>query len=252
MSWVADHTKALWLLTGLAATHAGADAQDLHVLVLGDSVSATCTQPARPPLRSTSGVCELDAFWHQIPNLHTPRGKTPVQFTPLIARSSSVSDWQPSKPMGVRLQGLIEHAVATGVRYDYAIWQHGARDRGIHRQTYFGHLFSLMKHVSSQIPVRRWLIATHSACGTPAYPPVARAQDQAGDFRLAHRYPGANLDTLPPGSWQAFGCGLTPVGETALAQRWAQAIAKSDEEAQQLEAESLLTLFRGLTASADP
>lgn len=250
MSWVVDWRRSLWLTGLLLALPLGLHARDVQVLVLGDSVSDSCLVKEKSVPTATPGTCRLDPFWEQLPRLFPSTDEpTSIRFTTIIASGSSIGDWQPSGSMGRLLETVLKDKAMSGTRYDYAVWQQGAHEPATHRQVYFGKLFDLMRSTSSQIPIRRWLVATHSSCGTAVKPSIAQAQRQAGNFRLAHRYPGADLDTLPRGAWQA-GCRLTPLGEHALAQRWAQAILTSDAEAGPLESESLLTFFRGLTSSS--
>lgn len=244
----------------LVLVSVSASARDISVLVLGDQSAANChahpyaalpdvfvlgadgrERMAADPLEWSD--CKGGSIWMPLAaRLKRQSGVDKVLLVPIAINGARSSDWQAGMAVQ-RLNTALAAIRKRGVRFDYAIWQQAGADAATPGTLYFDQMRRTIKMVTLTVPVDKWVIGQGGGCGGSKLAHIARAQDQIAHQVILHRFPGASMADLGPDA-QAPDCSLTPAGQEIMAQRWFEAMQRTDLLSQRYRKESLVYLFK--------
>lgn len=238
-------------------------ARDLHILVIGESVSSNCNEYR---YRSSNGVFQVDLsgniipasdpfLWADCQNGSTwiPLGRRiisenfaeKVTFMPISMVRTPVNDWLPNGKAFLKLRKAIKVANEKSIRFDYAFWHQGSSDARTPPDEYERKLSQVLKYISVNANVDKWIIAKHSKCGGVFNDKIAKAQTQVGSAHILKRYPGPNTDILDS-ELRYDNCHLNFRGQEKMADLWLQSMISADNLNNAVRKETLIHYFQGL------
>jgi hypothetical protein len=148
-----------------------------------------------------------------------------------------------SGPAAARLDAALSLIARKGIVIDYALWQQGMADEATPGVRYLGQMRKVVKSTTLRIKINKWLIAQSGNCLGKRLDHIHMAQGQFARQFVLNRFPGpsdANLsyrEQLPD-------CSLTGVGQETMAQRWFDAIQRTDAMSNRYRKESLVDFFK--------
>lgn len=259
MSSVAK-TVLLSFLGLLSLLSSDVDAKDLHVLVLGDRLAANChavayapvsgvvvlgsdgqERPAADPLIGAD--CNAGSVWMPLAaRLKRQPGIDKVVLIPVAVDGLKAEDWGADTTAARRLAAAVAVIQARGAKIDYALWQQGLADSNTSIGVYQTHMRMTMKHTSLAIPIDKWLIATVGNCEGRQLQHLREAQRLLAKQAVLSRFAGPSTDL--PSEGLAGGCTLSARGQEMMAQRWFDAIQRSDILSRRYRTETLIQFFK--------
>lgn len=216
-------------------------AENLNILVIGQSISANCNQFVYGPASNVLQIAKdgsvkqaHDPFeWADCDKGSTwmPLGKRIVEtavakqvtFMPIGVGGSRVADWQVNGADFGKLNDAIALIKKNSISFDFAIWHQGSADSGMARDEYAARLRSVITYVNQNVSIKRWLIGVHSRCWGTYDPEIEAAQRSVADAPLSNRYIGANTNTLGD-EFRFDQCHLNQQGQEQAAGLWLDAI----------------------------
>ncbi len=257
MSWVVK-CAALGLGFWMAL---GAQAREVYVLALGQSLAANCNEhvygavpgvfllggdgserPAADPLEGSD--CRQGSMWMPMARQMVATGLADrVVLVPVGVSGAKVNDWTPGGAAFARLQGSLVAARQRGVVFDFALWHQGEQEATTSREAYRSAMSRVMREVSVSVPVRHWLVARHSRCSGQVSPEVAEAQQELSGNPVLRRFAGPDTDRLGS-AYRMDGCHLNHAGQEEMARRWVDSMHQALASSARVDKESLLHYFR--------
>lgn len=253
----------LFIVLCLSACQVGAFAKDLYILVVGQSISSNCNQHLYGP---SEGVFQIDLLGNKIPasdpfvwadcqngSMWIPLGKKiisknnarSVTFMPIGVGGTSVNDWLPDGKAFQKLSNAIKVSKEKSIRFDYAFWHQGSTDAGTPPDQYASKLNRVLRHISINANVDKWIVAQHSRCGNLFDNKIAKAQIQASSIHILRRFPGPNTDELD-NEFRFDGCHLNYRGQEKMADLWFQSMVSADKLNTSVQKETLVQYFKDL------
>lgn len=239
-------------------------AKDIYVLIVGQSIASNCNQYKFGPSSSVYQVmvngdeeiardpfdwadCDKGSIWIPLGELFIESGvATRVIFMPIGVKGSSIGDW--SNPNSIvfkkrlHVTSLVKHK---RIRFDYALWLQGSSDVGTSPINYGQNLGRLLRSISKDIPINKWLIAQHSKCGNLFDERIAEEQLRVGSAHLLGRFLGPNINALG-NEFRFDGCHFNKKGQKRVARLWFDAINESERIDNLIQKETMLYYFKGL------
>lgn len=227
---VSDGEKPLVLLAlgqSNAANHgalgAGSDSRRMVVF----SGAGKC-QSLLDPLPGGTG--RGGSIWSRLPAFldQTPQ-RRPVVLAVLAVDASSIDDWtRTGSPLRKRLEALVVELLASGLKPDLVLWQHGETDArlGIDAAAYRDGMLSLasiLEQSGSKAPI---MTATSTYCREDAGPAVRGALEELARSR-SRFLAGPDTDLLQGPVLRFDGCHFAGPGLAAAAGLWAQSISSA-------------------------
>lgn len=238
-------------------------AKDLYILIVGQSISANCNQylyraskdvfqinlsgekiPASDPFLWAD--CQGGAMWIPLgQKIITENHASSVTFMPISVSGTSVNDWLPGGNAFHKLSSAIQIAKEKSIQFDYAFWHQGSADIGSPPQQYAVKLNRVIKYISTNIAVDKWLIAQHSRCGNLFDKEIANAQNQVASSHILRRFHGPNTNALG-NEFRYDNCHLNRMGQEKMADLWFQSMIIADKINNAVQKETLIQNFKGL------
>ncbi len=238
-----------------------AHAKDIFILVVGQSISSNCNEykykeiqgvyqvnlvgevvPALDPFLWSD--CKQGSMWIPLGGKIISLGLAKsVTFMPIGVGGTSVQDWLPQGRAFEKLGKAIRVANSSNIRFDYAFWHQGSSDVGRSPQAYAQNLSQVLRYISLNIKIDKWIIARHSKCGTHFDEMISKAQYQASLNYLARRFPGPDNNELGY-EFRFDGCHLNKTGQEKMADLWLGSMIEADKNNLSIQKESLLNFFR--------
>lgn len=239
-----------------------ATARDIYILTLGDSLASNCNEHAYPAQNSVftlhqNGILEIARNPLMLKNCYRgsiwlPLGKeliaskmaNRVIFFNIEKPNASIDQWLPNGEMWPNIEAAMSLAQKQGFKFDYALWLQGASD--VHRTSSTYPLAKVLKLISLQIPIEKWIIARFSACYGQSNPVIERTQVHVIEGGgLLRRFAGPNINELDK-RYKTDGCYLNQSGQEKVASLWLESMTRADRRNSEVQSESLLGLFRSL------
>lgn len=237
--------------------------KDVFILVIGQSIASNCNEHK---YKERQGVYQIDLEGRIIPasdpflwadcsqgSMWVPLGdriissgiaKT-VTIMPIGIRGTSVSDWLPQGSAFDKLEKAISVANSRSIRFDYAFWHQGSSDVGRDPKAYARNLSQVLRHISLNLKIDKWIIARHSKCGDSFDQMISKAQYQVSMNYFARRFPGPDNNKLGE-DFRFDGCHLNKAGQEKMAELWLDSIMQANKIDPSIQKESLLHFFRNL------
>jgi hypothetical protein len=245
---------------GLVCLANSVAARDLHVLVIGDQSAGNChvnaysgvpgvfqldingkERPAADPLIGAD--CRAGSIWMPLAALLKQQpGIEKVVLVPVAVVDVTSQDWM-SGVAGSRLSAALDAANARGIRFNYALWQQGSRDRLRSNTTDIRQILKVIKNATIRADIDKWLIADNGGSTAHSNVGYGKVEIKFKDDVVRRRYLGptdaglSEAERLPNGQ-------LTARGQEKMAQRWFDAIQRADRLNNYYQKESLLYFFR--------
>lgn len=236
-----------------------AEARDLRILVIGNRIAANCNahpfsetpgvyqiardggiKPARDPLEWAE--CAGGSIWIPLGNqLVTSGYARTVTFMSIALAEAPINSWLEDTSAALRLAEALRTAKSANLRFDYAFVEHGA-SAGDDPGTYLINLNKIIKVVSRNVTINKWLISTGSGCDRPTPTGVDEARKRYLN-PIYRRFSGADGNHLERIHFSGE-CSLSERGQLEIASRWAQSIRTADVKSKSYDKESLLYYFR--------
>jgi hypothetical protein len=215
---------------------------ELHILVLGQSVSSNCNEkiyPASPNVFQVSlagdiktasdpfewADCKAGSMWMPLGRMLIESGMaSKVVFMPIGIGSTTVADWMQGGRSFSKLNNAIDVIKQRNLQFDYAFWHQGTSDFGqTGAEVYSSRLSSVISYVNRNVTIKNWLIAVHSRC----YGTYDR-QIESGQLAVAaalgdNIFVGANNNSLD-NSYRFDTCHLNAQGQEAMAKLWLESM----------------------------
>ena len=164
---------------------------------------------------------------------------------PIGVKGTSVNDWLPGGNAFPKLSRAIKLSKDNSIRFDYALWHQGAADAGTHPDQYAKKLNKVLKYISINASVDKWIIAKHSKCAYLSDNKIAIAQANVALGHILRRFPGPDTNAL--GSDFRFdNCHLNFKGQEKMADLWFQSIVSADKLNASVQKETLIQYFKVL------
>jgi hypothetical protein len=238
-----------------------AAARDLKILVIGEGAAANCNAhvfgpqngvyqigldgavvPARDPF--IWGGCTGGSIWMALGEKIIKSGMArTVTFMPVAVSAATVAEFSEAVPGGASHKLRRATQVARTHRFDFAFWQQGESDTGTDAAAYLSHLNKVIKTLSLQLKIDKWLIARGADCRSNGSSGAEVAQGRFGRTPIYRRFPGPDTSGLG-GDHFSSGCNLSQRGQLEMAERWLAAMAQANVLNAVYEKESLLYYFR--------
>lgn len=244
--WAVLFSTCLSLLWTPQGAHALATrADEVWVLVLGQSLSANCNQQMFGPVEDVFQVsltgalipakdpfvwadCKGGSVWMPLGERLIQSGRAKkVVFMPIGMADTKVGDWLPSGKAYPKLSRALALIQAQGFRFDYAFWLQGSSDGGLAADVYEQRLDAVLKSIDSQVSIGKWVIAQHAKCYGWTDPNIANAQRKLAAQRQLRRYPGPTTHALSD-TLRSDKCHLNQSGQRALAEAWLNSLQQID------------------------
>lgn len=239
---------------------ANAGARNIHLLILGDQSAANChahsygpisgifllgedgrEYPAADPLEWSD--CKNGSIWMPLATrLKRQKGVDKVLILPISINGVHSKDWLEGAAVG-RLNNALATAKSHHIGFDYALWQQGAADASTPSLRYMNEMRKTIKTVTLTVRVDKWLIAQDGACFGQRLDEIIKAQSQLAEQVMLNRFPGASIANLSPEERSSV-CSLTRLGQEVMAQRWFDAIQRTDVKSRRYQKESLVYFFK--------
>ncbi len=249
------------VLAALVGMNAAVSAKDLHILVVGQSISANCNEHIHGPVRGVEQVgldgqvkpaadplewadCGKGSVWLPLGRSLIEAGMADrVVFMSIGVAGTSVADWQEGGRAWDKLQRAMKVARGRELHFDYAFWQQGSSDARTPRDDYRSALSKVLSSISAQVRIDHWLVAQHSSCFGQTATQITDAQREIGKSHVLRRYVGADLNSIGP-QYRTDGCHLNQAGQEKAAQLWMNALRAAERDAERFEKEALLHYFQ--------
>lgn len=253
--------KYIILLLLAVCPFIAAYAQEMYILVMGQSISANCNEhvfSARP------GILQLDLMGNIVPaadpfvwadctagSMWMPLGErilavglaNPVVFMPLGVAGTKAEDWLAGGRAFAKLQKALELIKQKDIQFEYAFWHQGTADIGTPPQQYESTVKNVIRFVNANVRVKKWLVAQHSACNGRIDVSLAQAQRKIAGNNMQNLFPGPDTNQLDAG-FRSDGCHLNQKGQLRMAELWLESMRNSDRLYDLIQQETLLNLFR--------
>lgn len=238
-------------------------AKDIFILVVGQSIASNCNEhkyneiqgvyqidlegkriPASDPFLWAD--CSQGSMWMPLGDkiISSGLGKT-VTIMPIGIGGTSVSDWLPQGRAFKKLEKAIIVANSRSIRFDYAFWHQGSSDVGRNPKAYASELSQVLRHISLNLKIDKWIIARHSKCGASFDKMISKAQHQTSINYYARRFPGPDNNALGD-EFRFDRCHLNKAGQERMAELWFDSIIQANKVHTSIQKESLLHFFRNL------
>ncbi|OYU46438.1 MAG: hypothetical protein CFE44_02105 [Burkholderiales bacterium PBB4] len=219
----------------------GVSAKTLHILVIGQSISANCNGhlydkqngifqidrmgtliPAKDPFEWSD--CKGGAMWIPLGDrLLASKLADRVVFMPIGVPATKAVDWMIGGKAYEKLNSAIELVKKKDIKFDLALWHQGSSDLGLDEGTYTVQVLGILDYVNSLIDIEKWVMAIHSSCYGNTDIGIAKAQRAIGELKQRKIYPGPNTNDLGP-EYRVDGCHLNRNGQEVMADRWFKSI----------------------------
>ena len=247
----------LALASGIKVSYA----KDIFILVVGQSISSNCNEYK---YKGTQGVYQLNLEGRSIPasdpflwaacnqgSMWIPLGDKiissgmakSVTFMPIGVEGTSVKDWLPRGRAFEKLEKAINVANSNSIHFDYAFWHQGSSDIGSNPTAYARNLNKVLRHISLNLKVDKWIIARHSQCGYTFDKNISKAQYEASMNYLLRRFPGPDNNKLG-NEFRFDRCHLNKAGQERMAELWFYSMVAANQTDLSIQQESLLNFFR--------
>jgi hypothetical protein len=251
------------IIVFLTACQAKSFAKDLYILIVGESISSNCNQHIYEP---SEGVFQIDLSGNKIPSsdpflfadcqngstwillgrkIITANYARSVTFMPIGVEGMSVNDWLPGGKAFEKLSNAIIITKEKSIRFDYAFWYQGPADADPPSDQYAKKLSQVLKYISINAHVNKWIIAQYSKCRALSDNEIAKAQIEVASRNILRRFPGPNTNALGS-EFRYDNCHLNFKGQEIMADLWFQSMVSADKANSAVQKESLLKYFNGL------
>jgi hypothetical protein len=251
----------LLILLGCCFIGGAANARDIYILVIGEGSSSNCNSHS---FTEVPGVYQIglagtiksarDPFeWADCKNgsVWIPLGQEMISagiadnviFMPVGLARTKARDWLEGGRAFKKLMTVIATVKQHNIKFDYAFWQPGFSDSGASEAQHVNELGRVIKFVSLNINVDKWIIAQGAGCGVSTDPDIESAQLEVAGNRLFNRFPGPNTGSLG-GAYRSNTCNFNERGQRKLAKLWLGSLVRAEEESEWLQKESLLYYFK--------
>jgi hypothetical protein len=252
--------KLLFLMAVLGP-HLSAQARDVYILVIGESSAASCNEklfgevegvmqigldgkqkPARDPMDWSD--CKGGSVWIPLGQALIRQGLAQkVIFMPVALAGARTRDWSDAGRGAALLKRAIDTANAKQIRFDYAFLQQGFSDSASDGASYRSDLRKLVRSVSLQIKVGRWLVAQGSGCTRAGSSQVASAHEELARAHQLNRFAGPDFSTFDKAELRNA-CTFAAAGQQKAALCWLASMKRADEASSKFQKESLLYYFK--------
>ena len=237
-----------------------ANARDLYILVLGDQSAGNCHEHVydaipgifllgidgreRPATDSSRwGNCDGGSIWMPLAaHLKNQPNVSKIVLTPIIFHDMKVGQWMES-PIADKVKTALAAINQRGIKFDYALWQHGLADVGAVDTDYLNQMRTLIKSTTISTKIDKWLIGQFGACRGRRMESINKAHKKLGMQSMRNRFPGPG-DVGLESEERGPDCRLSAAGQEQMAQRWFDAIKHADVLSQHSQKESLVYYFK--------
>jgi hypothetical protein len=236
-------------------------ARDIYILVVGESMSSNCNshrfdkvpgvyqiglsgqeEPAFDPFEWAD--CDQGSMWMPLGSeIIRSKLADKVVFMPIGMSSTKVADWLQGGIAYDKLQSALKIAKKRGIKFDYAFWLQGYSNIGSNKNKYAADLSTILKSVSRNIRVGKWIIARQSGCFSSADRDISNVQRLFGHNYVFNRYEGPDSNAIE-NKYRFSGCDLNKEGQEEMAKLWLSSIMKAERNGAIYQKESLLQFFR--------
>lgn len=235
-------------------------AKDIHVLLLGDRLAASCQASVSSPEQGVNVLggdgkerpitdplagkdCEAGSAWISLASrIKRQPGISKVVLVPVLVKNVKAGDWTEKTEAARRLAVAISAVQSRGARIDYALWQQGLADSSTTSNNYVNRVHMAIKRISSAIPVDKWLIATVGDCKNVSLEHIREAQRRLGQQVALNRFSGPRVDFSI--EEKARECILSAHGKDVIAQQWFETIQEADILSRRSRLETLIHFFK--------
>lgn len=250
---------ALVFIFSSASTYA----REIYILVVGQSISSNCNEymyknfpgvyqigldgnerPAADPFEWAD--CSQGSMWMPLGEHLIRSGfAKKVVFMPIGVGGASVQDWLPNGRAYDKLLRVIEVANKKQVNFDYALWHQGSSDIGRQPIKYRNQLKDVLRFISLNVHIDRWIISQHSKCGKAFDAKIANQQRVVGTSFFYRRFLGPDTNNLGD-EYRHDGCHLNKKGQEEMAKLWLQSILEAKRVDDLVQKETLIYYFKNL------
>lgn len=242
---------------------ASISAREIYILVVGQSISSNCNQHV---FKSSPGIyqigingvekhaadpfdwadCDQGSMWIPLGERMIQSGfANKVTFMPIGVGGTSVRDWMPNGRAFDKLMDAIKVINKKQVKFDYALWHQGSSDIGQQSIKYRNQLAKVLKFISLNVPIEKWIVAQHTKCGHAFDAKISEQQRVVGSNYIYRRFLGPDTDSLGD-EYRYDGCHLNKKGQEEMAKLWFKSILEADRINIFVQKETLLYYFRNL------
>jgi hypothetical protein len=236
-----------------------AGAQELNILVLGQSIAGNCNvqpysaypevyqrdhcggiMPAQDPLVWSD--CEGGSIWIALGQRLVERKVADrVIFLPLGVQAQ-IMEWLPEGRAWQKLDEALTIADEQDITFDYVLWHQDSLDEGMNKFDYQNIVNKTIKYVNGRVKVKKWLVAQNLRCHDDPLDSVSMTKGSFSEISF-NRYLGPSTKTLTK-EYRIDNCRLNAKGQEELAERWFHSIVSAEKQYQKIKSESLLNLFQ--------
>lgn len=238
-------------------------AREIYILVIGQSISSNSNQHI---FKSVPGVYQIgmdgvekyavDPFdWADGDqgSMWIPLGErmiqsgfaTKVTFMPIGVAGTSVQDWMPNGTAFNKLMAAINVIKKNQINFDYALWHQGSSDVGRQPIKYLIQLKKVLRFISLNVSIDKWIVAQHSKCGKALDVKISEQQRVVGRAYVYRRFLGPDTNSLGD-EYRYDGCHLNKKGQEEMAKLWFESILEANRIDSLVQKEALLYYFRTL------
>ena len=238
-----------------------ASAKDIYILVIGEAGSANCNahrftkavgvyqigldgavKPAHDPFEWAD--CKGGSIWIPLGKQIINAGMADrVIFMPIGLARMRARDWLADGRAVSKLSSVTNLVVGRKIRFDYALWQQGYSDRGSSGPQYISDLSKVIKNVSLNMQITKWIIAQSAGCGAAVSTHIKVAQSQIALNPLFNRFLGPDISSLSS-AYRSTECNFNEIGQQKVAQLWFRSMQEADTANVRYQKESLLYYFK--------
>jgi hypothetical protein len=240
---------------------ASISAREIYILVVGQSISSNCNQHVYNASQGLYQIgidgneklaadpfdwadCDQGSMWIPLGERLVQSGfASKVTFMPIGVAGTSVGDWKPGGRAFHKLMSAIKVISKARAKFDYALWHQGSSDVGENPIKYRDQLAGVLKFITLNVPIDKWVIAQHTKCGQAFDSKINKQQKVVGSNFYYRRFLGPDTDSLGD-EYRYDGCHLNKKGQEKMAKLWFESILEADRVSDSIQKETLLYYFR--------
>lgn len=234
-----------------------ANARDIHILILQESVSSDCNAKV---FDAVDGVYQISLDGEEVParapffwanclegDVFLPLGQAMIKsgmaerviFMPIGTRGTSVRDWLVGGRAYEPMKLALKKANHKNINFDYVLWKGDFVDAKFSESRYQNDVQKILKEVKLGAKTEKFIISKSVSCNV-------KGDGYEKTYRwdpLYKRFPGPDIGKLAS-KYYINECNLNDLGKKEIVQLWLHAIKKADIDNERYQKESLLYYFK--------